>query len=98
MAATRAAREATRTIPIVMVVEGDPVAAGLVETLGRPGGNVTGIAKQTTELNGKRLQFLIQLVPGLKRVGVFWNPANPEKLAEWRALQAAAKSLGLELA
>jgi len=97
MAATWAAREATRTIPIVMVVEGDPVAAGLVETLGRPGGNVTGIAQQTTELNGKRLQFLIQLVPGLKRVGVFWNPANPEKLAEWRALQAAAKSLGLEL-
>jgi len=97
MAATRAAREATRTIPIVMVVEGDPVAAGLVETLGRPGGNVTGIAKRTTELNGKRLQFLIQLVPGLKRVGVFWNPANPEKLAEWRTLQSTAKSLGLEL-
>jgi len=97
MAATRAAREATRTIPIVMVVEGDPVAAGLVETLGRPGGNVTGIAKQTTELNGKRLQFLIQLVPGLKRVGVFWNPANPEKIAELRTLQETANTLGLAL-
>ena len=96
-AATRAARKATQTIPIVMVIEGDPVAAGLVETLARPGGNVTGITRRSTELNGKRLQLLTEVIPGLKRVGVFWDPANPEKSAEWRTLQATAESLGLEL-
>lgn len=97
VAATRAARNATQTIPIVMAIEGDPVTAGLVDTLARPGGNVTGITNGTAELDGKRLQLLMHLVPRLKRVGVFWNPANPDKTAEWRSLQTSAQSLGLEL-
>ena len=97
MGATRAARKATRTIPIVMLVEDDPVAAGLVKALAEPGGNVTGIVKRTAQLNVKRLQLLSEVVPGLERVGVFWNPGNPEKAAEWKTLQTSAQALGLEL-
>jgi putative ABC transport system substrate-binding protein len=97
MGATRAARQATRTIPIVMFVEGDPVAAGLVKTFAKPGGNVTGIMKRTPETNEKRLQLLSEAVPGLKRVGVLWNTSNPENTAEWKALVTSAHALGLEL-
>ena len=74
----RAAKNATKTIPIVMVGGGlDPVEAGLVESLARPGGNVTGITNLTRELGGKRLELLKEAVPKLARVAVLYDPANP---------------------
>jgi putative ABC transport system substrate-binding protein len=95
--ATRAAQQATRTIPIVMLVEGDPVKAGFVQSLGRPGGNITGRTVLAQEVTAKRLALLRELVPGLARVGVLWNPANPDKVDEWDAAQLVARQLGVEV-
>lgn len=95
--AIRAAKQATGTIPIVMVAEGDPVKAGLVQSLARPGGNVTGLTILSQELAGKRLQLLKEAVPRLSRIAVLWNPADPEKMEEWKQLQSAAQTLGLRL-
>lgn len=96
-AGTRAAKQATTTIPIVMVSDVDPVKAGLVASLARPGGNVTGVSILTADLSGKRLQLLREAVRALARVGVLWNPANPEKAEEWRQTREAAGALGLQL-
>ena len=74
-----AAKKATRTIPIVMVAAGDPVASGLVESLARPGGNVTGLSQMTPELAGKRLELLKEIVPKLSRVAVLWNPQDQRR-------------------
>ena len=71
----RAAKEATRTIPIVMVVSGDPVADGTVASLARPGGNITGLTIISPELSGKRLELLKEAVPGISRVAVQWTEA-----------------------
>jgi putative ABC transport system substrate-binding protein len=71
--AIRAARQATKTIPIVMVTNQDPVAAGYVDSLARPGGNITGVTNLTRELGGKRLELLKEIVPKLSRVGILWN-------------------------
>jgi putative tryptophan/tyrosine transport system substrate-binding protein len=71
--AIRAARQATKTIPIVMVTNQDPVAAGYVNSLARPGGNITGVTNLTRELSGKRLELLKEVVPKLSRVGILWN-------------------------
>src|ERR1043166_5558095 len=71
--AIRAARQATKTIPIVMITNQDPVAAGYVNSLARPGGNITGITNLTRELSGKRLELLKEIVPKLSRVGILWN-------------------------
>ena len=95
--AIRAAKKATTTVPIVMAVEGDPVKAGLVASLARPGGNVTGVTTIAPELSKKRLQLVKEAVPGLTRVAVLWNPANPEKAEEWKEVQAAARVLGVQL-
>lgn len=95
--AIRAAKQATRTIPIVMVAEGDPVKAGLVTSLSRPGGNITGVTVLIPELSGKRLELLKEAVSGLKRVGVLWNPADPVKAEEMKETEAAARALNLEL-
>jgi len=95
--AIRAAKEATRTIPIVMIAEGDPVKAGFVASIARPGGNLTGVTLLVPELSAKRLEILKTMVPGLKRVAVLWNPANPDKEEEWRATEAAARILEIEL-
>src|SRR5215831_19525709 len=72
-----AAKRTTTTIPIVMVAAGDPVGSGLVASLARPGGNVTGTSLMAPDLGGKRLELLKELVPRLARVAVFWNVANP---------------------
>ena len=72
-----AAQKATRTIPIVMAAGGDPVAIGLVESLARPGGNVTGLSQMISELGGKRLALLKEMVPKLSRVAVLWNSQSP---------------------
>jgi putative ABC transport system substrate-binding protein len=74
---TRAAKNVTKTIPIVMQVAGDPLGTGLVESLARPGGNITGLTLLSPELSGKRLEMLKETVPKVSRVAVLFNPANP---------------------
>ena len=97
-AGTRAAKRATSTIPIVMGVAGDAVATGLVETLARPGGNVTGSSFFLPELTAKRLEIITEAVPGLTRVGVLLNPANPANPSTLSAMEQRARSLKLHLA
>ena len=93
----QAAKNATKTIPIIMVGAGaDPVEAGLVESLARPGGNVTGITLLNTELGGKRLELLKEAVPKISRVAVLFDPANPVTVQESKeVLRVAARALGL---
>jgi putative ABC transport system substrate-binding protein len=96
-AATRAAKEATTTIPIVMVTVADPVAFGFVRSLARPGGNITGFAFQHPELSGKRLALLKETIPKLSRVAVLWNADNPYKAVDMKEVEAAAAGLGVML-
>jgi putative ABC transport system substrate-binding protein len=91
-----AARLATTTIPIV-VTAGDPIELGLGLTLARPGGNITGTAISTSELAAKRLELLKQSLPKISRVAVLWNPANEPDALQWKATQAAAKTLSVTL-
>jgi putative ABC transport system substrate-binding protein len=95
----QAAKNATKTIPIVMTGAGiDPVEAGLVESLARPGGNVTGLTNLSGELVGKRLELLKQAVPKVARVAVFYDPANPLNVREVKeTLLVAARALGLTI-
>ena len=79
----------------IFAVEGDPVREGLVTSLARPGGNVSGLTIDSPELARKRLQLLTEVVPRPWCVGVLWNPGNRDKDAEWRAVQAAAEQLGI---
>ena len=95
--ATRAIKNATRTIPIVMAMVGDPVGASLVESLGRPGGNATGLSVVATDLSGKRLQLLNEIVPRLSSVAVMSYGANPQSQMEVRETQVAAGRLNLQL-
>jgi putative ABC transport system substrate-binding protein len=95
--ASRAAHAATRTIPIVIVAVGEPVKAGLVASLARPGGNVTGLSLLTPELSGKRLELLREFVPKVARVGVLKNPDNPVSAIFLEETQDAARKLGIEL-
>ena len=96
--ASLAAKHATRTTPIVMVGVGDPVGAGIVRSLAHPGGNVTGTSGMNTEVVGKSLQLLAELVPKLSRVAVLWNPGNPVFHAQMlKEVQAAARTRGLQL-
>jgi putative ABC transport system substrate-binding protein len=95
-AETRAAQQATATIPIVMMVSTDPVGSGLVTSLAHPGGNVTGGATLTWELSAKQLQLLTETAPGIAHVAVFWNGSNPALAAGWRQTQEAARALGIQ--
>ena len=92
-----AAKNATRVIPIVMAAAGEPVASGLVESLARPGGNVTGLSQMTIELGGKRLELLKEIVPNLYRVAVLWEPATAISTLAWKEIQLPARQLGIEL-
>jgi len=92
-----AALHATRTIPIVFCAHGDPVGAGHVASLSHPGGNVTGVSNQLTELSGKQLELLDAAVPGRGPVAVLWNPASPPHDAALPAVKAAAQDLGIEI-
>jgi putative ABC transport system substrate-binding protein len=92
-----AAKEATAVIPIVSALMGDPVGTGLVASLGRPGGNVTGLSNQATDTAGKRLELLREVVSGLRRLAVLANVSNPVSRLEMGEVQAAAKALGLDL-
>jgi putative tryptophan/tyrosine transport system substrate-binding protein len=93
----RVAKQATKTIPIVMVSPTDPVAAGFVDSLARPGGNITGVVRFTRELSGKRLELLKEAVPRISRVGVLWDGnAAPGPAIAFKEYEAAARSLKLE--
>jgi len=92
-----AAKNATRVIPIVMAAAGEPVASGIVESLARPGGNVTGLSQMTIELGGKRLELLKEIVPKLYRVAVLWEPATAISTLAWKEIQLPARQLGIEL-
>lgn len=94
--AALAAKAATATIPIV-VVSTDPVGAGLVESLSRPGGNVTGLTNYSPDLAGKRLQLLLETVPEADRIAFLTNPNNPTYASQENELQAAATALGVQL-
>jgi putative ABC transport system substrate-binding protein len=95
--AALAAKHATQTIPIVMTTAIDPVGAGLVASLARPSGNLTGLSTVGPELSGKRLELLKEVVPGLTRMAVLWNGANPANAVVWQETQAAARALRLQL-
>jgi putative tryptophan/tyrosine transport system substrate-binding protein len=95
--AARAAKQATGAIPIVFTVVADPVEQGLVASLARPGGNVTGLSTLTPELSAKRVQLLGEALPGLSRVAVLWPSANPGQALAFRETEASAGALGLEL-
>jgi putative tryptophan/tyrosine transport system substrate-binding protein len=96
-AATLAAKSATKTIPIVFLSRSDPVALGLVDSLARPEGNITGFTSIGSLLAGKRLELLKETIPKLSRVAVLWNPQNPASVQSWKESQLAARELGLEL-
>lgn len=92
-----AAKRATSTIPIVLVTTGDPVAAGLVASLARPGGNLTGVTALGQELSGKRLQLLREAVPSISQVAVLSNPTNPDTKLSVKEVEAAANDLGVRI-
>lgn len=94
--ATRAARKATSTIPIVMIQAADPVAAGLVASLARPGGNVTGLTAFGQDLMGKRLEILKQAAPHIRKVAVLMNPESAGQPESFKRAEAAAQALGLQ--
>jgi putative ABC transport system substrate-binding protein len=96
--AVPALREATSTIPIVFAIAIDPAGAGIVPSLARPGGNVTGLSIEQTEAAGKRLELLRAVIPHLHSLAVIANVANPQTKQEMGAVQTAARALGLELA
>jgi putative ABC transport system substrate-binding protein len=92
----KAAKDATKTIPIVMATSGDAVQEGLVESLARPGGNITGLSVLNRELSGKRLEVLSEAVPGLKRIGALFNGSNPAMPPQFQEVRAAADRMGLQ--
>jgi len=96
-AATRAAQQATRTIPIVMASSGDPVRLGFVASLARPGGNITGMSNFVAELPGKQLELLTEAAPQRSRIAVLTNPEAPAHAFEMAQLTEAAKALGMQV-
>ena len=93
----KAAKASATAIPIVFTIAGDPVGSGLVVSLARPGGNVTGLSNLQGELGGKRLQLLKEAVPRVSRIGVFYNPANPTNAVDLQGARAAAQTLSVQL-
>ena len=96
-AAVFSARRATTTIPIVMVNTPDPVALGLVASLARPGGNITGLTSLSADVSLKQLEFLKEAVPGVSRIAVLWNPDNPWHPVTVKGLEGRGRSLGVQL-
>ena len=95
--AIRAARQATKTIPIVMLTTTDPIATGLIDSLARPGGNITGITRLTRDLNGKRLEMLMEAVPGVSLVGVLFQAESISGTIHFKEYEAAARVLKIPL-
>ena len=96
-AAMQAAKEATKTIPIVLVTSKDPVAMGLVESLAHPGGNITGVFTQADDVSGKRLELLRQMVPGISRIGLLRDADDPTTATRLTDYETAATALGIQL-
>ena len=92
-----AGKNATRTIPIVFILVADPVEAGLIDSLARPGGNITGLTNIAAVLADKRLELLKETVPKLSRVALLWDPQNPGSAQAWKESQLPARALGLQL-
>src|SRR3990167_5852585 len=95
--ATLAVKKATTSVPLVMIAVGDPVGTGIVASLNRPGGNITGLTSISPELEGKRLELLREVVPKLSRVAVLWNPVSPFQVIAEKEVQAAAKLLRMKV-
>jgi putative tryptophan/tyrosine transport system substrate-binding protein len=95
--AALAVKKATTTVPLVMVAVGDPVGTGLVPSLARPGGNLTGLSSIAPDLEGKRLDILREVVPTLSHVAMFFNSLNPFHVASMRQAHAAAQAMGIKL-
>jgi len=95
--ASLAAKQATTVIPIVFGAAWDPVGTGLVESLARPGGNVTGLSNQISDTGGKKLEFLREVVPSVRRLAILANVGNPAVLLDMGEVQTAARKLGLEV-
>jgi putative ABC transport system substrate-binding protein len=93
-----AAKQATSIIPIVFAMANDPIGSGFVASLARPGGNVTGLSLQSTDLAGKRIELLREVVPGLRRLAIMAHVGNPGAVLEMAEVQATASALGLEVA
>ena len=95
----RAAKQATKALPIVIVAQEDPVAAGYIDSLARPGGNITGLSRLTRELSGKRLELLTEVAPKISRVGVLWdtNEKSPSQAFGFKEYKAAAHALKIQL-
>jgi putative ABC transport system substrate-binding protein len=95
--ATRAAKKASSTVPIVMAQDSDPVGSGFVASLAQPGGNITGLSSQSSEMNGKRLELLREIAPKLSEVAVFGNSANPGNALALKDTETAAAAFGIKL-
>ena len=94
--AALAAKHATGTIPVVITGVGDPVGQGVVASLARPGGNITGLSAAVTDIYPKRVQLLKELVPRTTRVGVLFNMGNPALPPQWKEVERAARAMGIE--
>ena len=97
LTAIRVAKQITQTLPIVMVTNADPVAIGLVDSLARPGGNITGITNLNRDLNAKRLELLKEILPNVSRVGVLWDPTNEGSAIGFREYETAAQPMKIQL-
>lgn len=94
--AALAAKNAAGSIPVVMAAIGEPLGLGIVANLARPGGNVTGLSAFATELSGKRVELLREMLPGIKRIAALLNMGNPLFPPQWKEIETAARSLGIE--
>ena len=94
---TRASKDATKTIPIVMAQDTDPVGTGFAASLARPGGNITGLATYAPEISGKQLELLKEIAPDVKRVGILRDPGITAGVEQWSIIQTAASSRGMEV-
>ena len=94
---TRAAKQATATIPIVMAFDDDPIGSGFVASLARPGGNITGLSALSPEISGKQLELLKEIVPNLSRVGVFGDVTRPGIPQSLREINVAADAFGVQV-
>ena len=97
LTAIRLAKQATQTIPIVMVTNADPVATGLIHSLARPGGNITGITNLSQDLSAKRLELLKEIVPKISRVAILWDETNEGSAIGFKEYDTAARVLGLQV-
>ncbi|HET7297158.1 MAG TPA: ABC transporter substrate-binding protein, partial [Burkholderiales bacterium] len=95
--ATLAVKKATTSIPVVMIAVGDPVGTGIVSSLRLPGGNITGLTSISPELDGKRLELLREVVPGIAHVAVLWNSSSPLQVVAEKQTRAAADALGMKM-